>query len=75
MIIRGEPVERGSNVDFLLSALTRRPPEAVQCSECGKEVPYAYIAHHYIDPVHGAADGLAPDWVTRYVCRDCEGQP
>lgn len=60
-------------IELLLQAAQRIPAddsEIVTCSDCGRCVPYGYIAHHYQEPVHSGC-GLAPDWVTRLVCRDC----
>lgn len=72
-MIRGFPVESGSPMDLLLGAAKRMPKddEIVTCSDCGQRVPYGYIGQHLLEPVHPDV-GLAPDWCTRLVCRDCE---
>jgi len=75
-MIKGFPVEPGSTMGLLLEAAKRMPADEdiVTCSDCGRHVPYGYIAHHYVESVHPGV-GLAPDWITRLVCRDCEHAP
>lgn len=67
-----EEVQAGSPLGLLMEAakrvLSADSDEIVTCSDCGQRVPYAYIGHHYVEPVH---PGLVPDWCTRLVCRDC----
>lgn len=69
---KGFPVELGSPMDLLLRAGFRMPndEEMVTCSDCGRRVRYGYIGQHILEPVHPGV-GLAPDWVTRLVCRGC----
>ena len=56
--------------DLLISAILRKPPDIVPCDECGRDIPYSNIGHHYIRSVYYTTPEYQ-DFVTLYICRDC----